>query len=116
MERRAKGRGKMLSSVSSTTLSLNVHSYGFGFRLEHNSANMYHIGLAATRGLVVQIANTSMMSGLKPLALIEKVAVAIARGCIIAIRMDDHGPHSLLHEQDGIRRRIESYPGEHTLS
>ena len=116
MKRRAKGREKMLSSVSSTTWSLNVHRYGFGFRLEHHLANMYHIGVAATRGLIVQMANTSMMSGLKPLALIENVAAAIARGCIIAIRIDDHGPHSLLHEQDGIRRRIESCPKEHILS
>jgi hypothetical protein len=79
MNNRANGREKMLSKVSSITLSLNVQRYGFMGLLELLK-NTYQIGAAIIRGRMVQIANTSAILGLKPLALIVMVDITIATG------------------------------------
>lgn len=42
--------------------------------------NTYQIGAAIIRGRMVQIANTSAILGLKPLALIVMVDITIATG------------------------------------
>ena len=56
------------------------------------------------------------MFGSNPLTRIAKVATAIVKGCINDVIIDVQGPHDLLHEQDGIRRRMASWPGRFCLS
>ncbi len=44
------------------------------------------------------------------------VASIMAKGCMRAIKIEDHGPHCLLQEQEGIFLRMVSWPKENALS